>query len=809
MTLKIFLCVLFCGVVFTSYTQENSLKTARDCEFTFKGRVTDFHDSTPIIGASLYIKNLNTYTTSDLDGNFEFKNLCKDKYIVEIKHISCDTKRVTINLNENLYKDFFLEHHLNELNEIIVKTTSKSEKTSIEQAVKKATIENFTDKSLGDALNTLSGVSSLNTGNVIVKPMIHGLHSSRLLIINNNVRMFDQEWGDEHAPNIDINSSERIDVIKGANTLKYGSDAIGGLILIRPKKYAVIDSIFGSTITSFNSNGLGGNINSEIVKTYKSGLYAKAQANYKQFGDFNTPDYTLTNSGLRNINTSFRIGSNSYEKGFNAYYSYVSNEIAILQSSHIGNVNDLVHAINSKEPRVIEDFSYNIDFPKQSILHHLGKIEAYKRFQNLGKVSVQYDLQINRRREFDLRRGDLKDTPVIDLRLFTNSIQTDLEIDAFDNLKINSGILARYQQNDAVSGTGTSPLIPDFNKYDAAIYSVIHYNLNETSELSAGIRYDFSKIDARKRYNISDWEETFNYDEIFPEFESGSVDGTRISTNPEFTFHNISASLGYAKRFKNDVTLLINYGLATRVPNPSELFSDGLHHSAARIETGLLTMNKEVANKFIVSLARNNDNFGFIISPYFKQIDGFIQLVPVGITTTIRGAFPVWEYKQINAQIFGVDVDLTKKIADKFNYQGSISLLKGTNLTDDIPLIHMPSANFSNSITYQNESLNQLSIRLQHRTVVQQNQFPDYNFYTFNAILQEDVFVDISATPPTYSLFNLSTSAIFKAFKKGNLKLEFNVENLFNVAYRENLNRLRYFADELGRNFNLKVKINY
>jgi iron complex outermembrane receptor protein len=333
--------------------------------------------------------------------------------------------------------------------------------------------------------------------------------------------------------------------------------------------------------------------------------------------------------------------------------------------------------------------------------------------------------------------------------------------------------------------------------------------LNETSELSAGIRYDFSKIDARKRYNISDWEETFNYDEIFPEFESGSVDGTRISTNPEFTFHNISASLGYAKRFKNDVTLLINYGLATRVPNPSELFSDGLHHSAARIETGLLTMNKEVANKFIVSLARNNDNFGFIISPYFKQIDGFIQLVPVGITTTIRGAFPVWEYKQINAQIFGVDVDLTKKIADKFNYQGSISLLKGTNLTDDIPLIHMPSANFSNSITYQNESLNQLSIRLQHRTVVQQNQFPDYNFYTFNAILQEDVFVDISATPPTYSLFNLSTSAIFKAFKKGNLKLEFNVENLFNVAYRENLNRLRYFADELGRNFNLKVKINY
>ncbi|MFT5673192.1 MAG: iron complex outermembrane receptor protein [Polaribacter sp.] len=220
-------------------------------------------------------------------------------------------------------------------------------------------------------------------------------------------------------------------------------------------------------------------------------------------------------------------------------------------------------------------------------------------------------------------------------------------------------------------------------------------------------------------------------------------------------------------------------------------------------------MNKEIANKFIISLERNNDNFGFIISPYLKQIEDFMQLIPVGITTTIRGAFPVWEYQQVNAQIFGVDIDLNKKISSKFDYQGSISLLKGTNLTDNIPLIHMPSANFRNQITYKDDRLHQLSISLKHKTVLQQNQFPDYNFNTFNAILQEEVFVDISTTPPSYSLFDLTTSAVFKAFKKGNLKLEFNIENLFNVAYRENLNRLRYFADELGRNFNLKIKINY
>ena len=781
---------------------------AQDCTYTFKGKVIDFHDNTPLFGATVHILNLDRYVATNEKGEFEIKNLCAGKLIIEVQHISCETKQFTIPLTQNLYKEILLEHHLEELNEVVVKTNSKTEITSIEQSIKKNTIDNFSDKSLGDALNTISGVSSLNTGNSIVKPMIHGLHSSRLLLVNNNVRMFDQEWGDEHAPNIDINASERIDVIKGANTLKFGSDAIGGMILIKPKKYAVKDSIFGSSLLSLNSNGLGGNINSEIIKTYKSGFYGKLQLNYKRFGDFNAPNYSLTNSGLSSKNASFRFGYNSFEKGFDAYYSFVDNEFAILQSSHIGNVNDLVNAINSQQPRVIEDFSFTINFPRQSILHHLGKIEAYKRFKGFGKLTVQYDFQINRRKEFDLRRGDLKNTPVIDLRLFTNSLQSDLQIDYSENLKINTGILLRYQQNDAVAGTGARALIPDFDKYETSVYAIGNYSLNDTSELSAGIRYDFSHIDARKTYNLTDWNDTYNYDELFPLFEV-SVDNTRIVTNPKFTFHNISASLGYSKQFENNMSFVFNYGLANRVPNPSELFSDGLHHSAARIETGLLTIGQETAHKFSFSLEKNNTNFGFAISPYYKQINNFIQLIPTGITTTIRGAFPVWEYNQVNARIFGVDIDVNKKINNQIDYFGSLSLLRGDNLTDDIPLIHMPAANFSNRISYTNDEFHKLTISLTHKTILEQKRFPDYNFTTFNATQQQDVYVDISSTPPTYSLFGLNTSAIFNAFKKGSLQLEFNIENLFNVSYREHLNRLRYFADEVGRNFNIKIKINY
>ena len=785
------------------------LSFTQNCESVLLGELKDFHDNTPIVGATIYIKNFNKYTTSDVDGKFKIENLCKGELILEISHVACETRTLTYNITGDTFKSITLEHHLEELSEVLVDADTKVENTSIQQTVSKKTIEVYTDKSLGDALNTISGVSSLNTGNTIVKPMIHGLHSSRLLIVNNNVRLFDQEWGDEHAPNIDINSAGKIDVVKGANTLMYGSDAIGGLILIRPETYEAKDSLFGSTALSLNSNGLGGNINSELIKTYGNGFYAKLQSSYRKFGDFRSPDYQLTNTGLRSINASLSLGYKTFEKGFDAYYSYVNNSFGILRASHIGNVNDLVRAINSGEPQVIEDFSYDIDNPRQSILHHLGKIDAYKRFKGLGKLSVQYDFQINRRKEFDLRRGDRRDRAAVDLRLFTTSLQTNLKVDSFDDLKINTGLLLRYQQNDAVSGTGVSPLIPDFDKYEFGTYITSTYDLDLFTELSAGIRYDFSKIEARKWYNVTDWNETYNYDELFPQFDSGTIDGTQILTFPEFTFHNLSASLGLRRHFSNYIDLYINYGLASRMPNPSELFSDGLHHSAARIEIGLLTIQKEVANKFVVSLERNNENFGFSISPYYKHISDFIQLIPNGITTTVRGSFPVWKYDQVNARIFGVDIDINKKINNRFNYNGSLSLLQGDNLTDDIPLINMPSANFSNTINYYNKDLNQLTIGLNQRTVLQQNRFPDYNFSTFDPILDEDAFVDISSTPSAYTLFNFNSAINLKAFKTGALRLEFNVENIFNVAYRENLNRLRYFADELGRNFNIKLKLNY
>src|SRR3546814_6402924 len=76
----------------------------------------------------------------------------------------------------------------------------------------------------------------LKTGATIAKPVIHGLHSNRILILNNGIRQEGQQWGSEHAPEIDPFIAKRITVVKGAETIRFGPDAMGGVVIVEPSE---------------------------------------------------------------------------------------------------------------------------------------------------------------------------------------------------------------------------------------------------------------------------------------------------------------------------------------------------------------------------------------------------------------------------------------------------------------------------------------------------------------------------------------------------------------------------------------------
>ena len=783
--------------------------TAQECTNVLKGRVTDYHSKLELDNATLLIIENLKETKTDKNGNFRFENLCVGAYQIEVSHPECTTIILDVQVLQGTTNiNFKLEHHLEELDEVDVVGDAIRNKTKSaqEEKLRLKTLEQYSAGNLGDALKELGGVSSLNTGANIVKPIIHGLNGSRVLILNDGVRMQDMEWGDEHAPNIDINSAGSIALIKGASALQYGGDAIGGVIVMEQARIPAKDTLYGKTLLSGVSNGRGGNITSELTRAFQNGWFVRGQASYKRLGDHEAPDYILSNTGVQEIGASLQIGKNLFTWGWDARYSYYNAEIAILRASHIGNVDDLIRSINSGEPGIIRPFTYDLQNPRQEVKHHLGKLRLYKRFEGLGKWTAQYDFQSNRRFEYDIRRGEDDDRASIDLELTTHTLSTDFKWDAKENHKLHVGLLGRYQDNFANPDTGVRRLIPDYEKFDMGAFATGEYRVTDQLLLEAGFRYDFSRIDAQKFYRTSRWEER-GYDS---EFQDLIVEdrGTDLLVNPVFDYHNFSSTVGLSNFFEDGSNLKFNYALAQRAPNPSELFSDGLHHSAARIELGDLRIDSETSHKFSASYRKSFDYWGFSVEPFANWIKDFILLEPSDVEFTIRGAFPVWEYRQTDASLIGVDLNFDAYWLSNLTSEHNFSLVKGRDSENDGALINVPAANFRNKITFTKPEWNSFEVSLSSNYVFRQNEFPE-NIMVFSPEQQQEVLLEINTPPDAYHVLGLDSQMKFPLGKSTVLTTALRVDNILDTKYRDYLNRQRFFSDDLGRNVILQLKLNY
>ena len=104
---------------------------------------------------------------------------------------------------------------------------------------------------LADMLASVSGVSVLKNGSGISKPIIHGLYGNRVTILNNGLVQAGQQWGNDHAPEIDPFVADHISVVKGAGSLQYGSGAIGGVVMVDPYRVSTDPHLHGKATYVF------------------------------------------------------------------------------------------------------------------------------------------------------------------------------------------------------------------------------------------------------------------------------------------------------------------------------------------------------------------------------------------------------------------------------------------------------------------------------------------------------------------------------------------------------------------------------
>lgn len=757
--------IIYCCLLFAS--TNNSF--AQGCKIRVQGKVTDRHDGHPIMSAKIYIKGTNLQAETDSSGFYQLEDLCAGSLqLVCFHHIGCEPERKEIQLTENTQVDFSIEYHLLELEEAnVVYYILDNSPISV---VKMSELDrlNGAGKTLGEQLTQILGVQTLSTGASISKPVIHGMHSNRIILMNNGVRQEGQQWGSEHAPEIDPFLSTEMSVVKGASAVKYGPEALGGVLLMDPSPWSKKQGWNGDILTGLYSNGRQGFGSVKIENNSKriKGLYFRAHGTLKKSGNISAPNYYMGNTGFEEYNYSVSSRYIRNKNTFDIFYSQFNTKLGIFSGSHIGNLSDLNAAFAAKEPLQKSDFNYSIASPRQFISHDLLKVGIQRKWNVNQQSDLSYSRQTNDRSEFDVDNGlgvqKDADEPDFRLLLTTNAIDFVHKSKWGKKLETQVGTQLIYQKN-ARAGRF---LVPNFYKYMGGIFGIGNIHL-ENWDFEGGVRWDYVRLDA------------FYY-------QDDSL------VKPIKTYGNTSSTVGATRSFGHHWLLKLNVGTAWRPPSISELYSNGLHHGAAAIEVGNSTLGKEQSNSVNIGGQYKSNRLSANIDLYHMYFSKYIYLRPNGIELTIKGAFPSFVYESIKAQYSGIDFSLEYHLSKMISYHGKYNIVRAYNLSNSSYLIGIPPDRLRNSamFTFNLEKSRKIIVSVSSDYVFKQTR------YTKN--------VDYVDPPSDYLLLNMAMNYNFQ-IKDNSIQLALTVDNLLNKTYRDYMNRFRYFTDERGINFGFKI----
>lgn len=764
-------------IVFIVLTLLGAGIKSQTCNLVLKGHVIDDDNNEHLGFAVVKLISPEKIIQTNLNGEFAFTNLCEGNYQLFIQHAGCKDTLMNVVLNLKTKKVIVkLPHSINNLNEIdVMDKRLDMKKTQTETQLTPEEIQKTKGQNLGDVLKNITGVTVLNTGATVSKPMLHGMQGYRLLILNNGIRQEGQQWGNEHAPEIDPFIAKKLSVIKGVNAIRYGSDAIAGVVLVEPDELPDTAAITGEVNLVGLSNGQTG-ATSAILQGYFNklpGFSWRVQGTLKKGGNVKTPTYYLNNTGLEEKNFSYALGYHRKKFGVELYYSQFNTKIAVFKGSHIGNLTDLQLALNQNKPvDSLAIFTYSLDRPYQITEHELIKGLAHYHFSPKWRAKVQYAWQYNIRQEYDLRRltSVEKETgiiaPDLDLNITSQTIDAIVE---HDNIKLFRGMYgASYmQQSNVYVGRF---FIPNYLNNTWGAFATERYVMPH-AEVEVGARYD-------EKY-----------------LQSYFYEG-KVWTEHVRNFKNYTYNAGFIWKPDTTFNLFINAGSAWRAPAPNELYSNGIHQGAGGIERGDDNLKKETCYNITTTGIYKRKKLNVELTVYHNLFNNFIYLNPTNtLELTIRGAFPVFNYQQANVRISGIDF----KTNYSFNKYIEVTLkgmiVRAWNYSIKDHLIYMPADRGDVQLKLKFPALKFLknnSLQLNNSFVAKQWRAPSD--------------VDFAPPPPAYYLLGVDIGTQLH-IKKQKLLINFSATNLLNTRYREYLDRFRYYCDAVGTSYNIKLTI--
>lgn len=504
--------------------------------------------------------------------------------------------------------------------------------------------------SIGETLARTPGVSATSFGPSASRPVLRGLQGERVRVLTDGIGSIDvSNTSVDHATVVNPLLADRIEVLRGPQSLLYGSAAIGGVVNVLDKRIPIEvpdEPVHIGAIATYGSAANERSVAGSIDVPVTEHLVVHADGSYLKSDDIRIGGYALTPEFRAQALASSLLPA---DPGEEEPIDFAANAA----------VHGKLPNSASKTWTAGAGIAYIADGGSLGI--------SYSHYDSLYGVPIR----------FATEPGQEQEAPRLDL--LQNRIDARAEVNAngslIDKIKLrfgyanyrhfeleengdigtafyNKGMEGRLELTQAKRGawsgaTGGQFFIRDFNVVGDEAF--LPKNSTEQWGLFTLQQLDFDRLKV----------------EAGARLEHTSLSAKPLIDQPQFfggdrSFDAFSASLGASYRFAGDWRFGVNVSRTERAPAAEELFANGPHAGTEAFEVGNPDFTLEKAVSAEAVLRGGGPGYTLEASAYHTWFSNFIYEDQTG---ALEDGLPVYQFRQADARYYGFEVQGTLTLA--------------------------------------------------------------------------------------------------------------------------------------------------
>jgi iron complex outermembrane receptor protein len=502
------------------------------------------------------------------------------------------------------------------------------------------------ENTLAETLNSIPGVSNSSFGPSVGRPMIRGMDSDRIKILQNGVNNLDaSNLSFDHGVSIDPLIIEQIDVIRGPATLLYGGGAVGGVV---------------------NA------IDHRIPKEKLEGITGRGEvryggANLEQSNaavvDVGTGNFVMHFDAYNRDAKNLRIPGNavSDRKSATKFWDPTANTGAGGHEDFINNhgTNRLINSYSeSKGGAIGASMIFDRGYAGMSYAKHQTKYGSPLE----SAVSIDMD---NDRFDFasEIREfGSFFDRAKF-RAAYTDYIHKEIEGGAINTTFKNQGVEGTFElghqpilgikgivgtqfENGKFQALGAEAFVPSSKTNSQSVYLYEELPIDK-HKVTFGLRHGQHDVDSKGG-------------------------GDFIAANKNFKTNN--SAIGGLYTLNSQWSLTGNLSHNERAPSYFELYANGVHAATGTYEQGQANLKIEKSNGLDGQIRWKAGQDSLTFGAYYTKFSNYIGLRSTDNSEIIPddGTYKISQFSGIKAEFKGVELEGKTMLTDyiQFNVRG-------------------------------------------------------------------------------------------------------------------------------------------